>query len=150
MAKKFKTDTSAFSIAHYILLFLVAGLCITIISWVMIKNNNPVPENNVTANVLHIRESDPCVQRVREDVVRMWAYNPKKVPQKYWDIAGNYLNQTITTTTYGICQDVAYTCRPGQIRRDCDPCAVPSARDWAQSIHMADMIQKNCGVLEKN
>ncbi len=150
MAKKFKTDTSAFSIAHYILLFFVAGLCITIISWVMIKNNNPVPENNVTANVLHIRESDPCVQRVRDSVAHMWAYDPKNVPQKYWDIAGNYLNQTITTRTYGICQDVAYTCRPGQIRRDCDPCAVPSARDWAQSVHMADMIQENCGVVEKN
>ena len=150
MAKKFKTDTSAFSIAHYILLFFVAGLCIAIISWVMIKNNNPIPKNNVTANVLHIRESDPCIQRTREIVARMWAYDPKKVPQKYWDIAGNFLNQTITKRTYGICQDVAYTCRPGQIRRDCDPCAVPSARDWAQSIHMADMIQKNCGVVEKN
>ena len=72
-------------------------------------------------------------------------WSPFAVPQKYWDMAGNYLNQTITTRTYGICQDVAYTCRPGQIRRDCDPCAALSARDWAQSIHVVDMIRENCG-----
>ena len=146
MAKKFKTNTSAFSIAHYILLFLVVALCIAIIAWVMIKTNNPKPENNVSANVIHVKDADPCVQRTRDMVARMWAYDPGAVPEKYWGIAENYLNQVITTRTYGICQDVAFTCRAGQIRVDCDPCAVPSARDWAQSIHVADMIQKNCGV----
>ena len=145
MAKKFKTNTSAFSIAHYILLFLVVGFSIAIIAWVMIKNNNPNPENNVSNNVIHVKDTDPCVQRTRDMVARMWAYDPGAVPEKYWIIAENYLNQVITTRTYGICQDVAFTCHVGQIRVDCDPCAVPSARDWAQSIHVADMIQKNCG-----
>ena len=145
MAKKFKTNSTAFGIAHYILLFLVVGTCIAIIAWIMVKNNNPNPTSNVKTNVVHVRDSDPCVQRTRDMVARMWAYDPRAVPQKYWDMAGNYLNQTITTRTYGICQDVAYTCRPGQIRRDCDPCAVPSARDWAQSIHVVDMIRENCG-----
>ena len=146
MAKKFKINTSAFSIAHYILLFLVVGLCIAIIAWIMIKNNNPTPENNISTNVIHLRDTTPCVQRTRNMVKRMWAYDPKMVPDKYWTIAENYMNQTITTRTYGICQDIAFTCRPGQIRRDCDPCAVPSARDWAQSIHIADMIQQYCGI----
>ena len=146
MVKKFKTNTNAFSIAHYILLFLVVGICIAIIAWVMITNNNPNPTSNISTNVVHVKESNPCVQNTRDMVARMWAYDPQSVPQRYWDIAGNYMNQTITTRTYGICQDVAFTCRPGQIRRDCDPCAAPSARDWAQSIHTADMIQKNCGI----
>lgn len=146
MAKKFKTNTNAFSIAHYILLFLVAGFSIAIIAWVMIKNNNPNPANNVSANVIHIKDTDPCVQRTRDMVARMWAYDPGTVPEKYWEIAENYLYQVITTRTYGICQDVAFTCHVGQIRIDCDPCAVPSARDWAQSIHVADLIRKNCGM----
>ena len=145
MVKKFNTNTSAFSIAHYILLFLVVGLCVAVVAWVMIKNKNPDPTNNVSANIVHVTDSDPCVQRTRQLVAQMWTYDPKMVPQKYWDIATNYLNQTITTRTYGICQDVAFTCRVGQIRRDCDPCAVPSARDWAQSIHVADLIRQNCG-----
>ncbi len=145
MAKKFKTNTSAFSIAHYILLFLVVGFSIALIAWVMIKNNNSNPANNVSTNVVHVKDTDPCVQRTRDLVARMWAYDPDMVPQKYWDIAENYLNQVITTRTYGICQDVAFTCRAGEIRIDCDPCAVPSARDWAQSIHMADLIKQNCG-----
>ena len=144
MVKKFKTNTSAFSIAHYILLFLVAGICITIVARVIIKNNNSHPSNNVTPSVLHIKESDTCVQNVRNTVARMWAYEPNRVPQKYWNMAENYLNQIITTRTYGICQDVAFECKPGQIRIDCDPCAVPSAREWAQSIHVADLIQENC------
>lgn len=146
MVKKFKTNTSAFTIAHYILLFLVVGICIAIIAWIMITNNNPNPANNVTTTITHIKESDPCVKRTREMVERMWAYDPRAVPQKYWDIAGNFLNQAITTQTYGICQDIAFTCRPGQIRIDCDPCAVPNAQKWAQSIHIADMIQKNCQI----
>ncbi len=145
MVKKFNTNTSAFSIAHYILLFLVVGLCIGVVAWVMIKNNNPVPENNVTPTVVYMKNTDPCVQRVQDLVARMWAYDPDMVPQKYWDIATDYLNQTITTRTYGVCQDVAFVCRVGQVRSDCDPCAVPSARDYARSIHVADMIKQNCG-----
>lgn len=144
MAKKFSTNTSAFSIAHYILFFLVVGICITVIAWVMIHNNNPHPTNNVSKNVTHIDDATPCAQRVRDVIARMWLYEPQMVPQKYWDIAENFLNQTITRRTYGICQDVAYVCRPGQIRIDCDPCAVPNARKLAQSIHVADMIKKNC------
>ena len=146
MAKKFKTNASAFSIAHYILLFLVVGFSIAIIAWVMIKNNNPNPANNVSTNVVRVKDTDPCVQRTRDMVARMWAYDPGAVPEKYWAIAKNYLNQVITKRTYGICQDVEFTCRVGQIRADCDPCAVPSARDWAQSIHVADMIKQNCDV----
>lgn len=144
MAKKFTTNTSAFSVAHYILLFLVVILCIAIIAYIMIRRNNPTPTTNISPTITHVKNTDPCVQRTTNTVAQMWAYTPQKVPQKYWDIATNYLTQKITTRTYGICQDVAFICRPGQIRRDCDPCAVPSARAYAMEIHTADMIQANC------
>lgn len=144
MSKKFNTNTNSFTIAHYILLFLVVGLCISIIAWIMIARNNSSPVNNVSQNIIHVRDTDPCVQRIRNTVAQMWAYDPRAIPQKYWIIATEYLNQTINTPTYGICQDVAFTCHVGQLRRDCDPCAVPSARAYAMDIHTADLIQENC------
>lgn len=140
-----KNTTNSFTIAHYILLFLVFCLCTGIIVWIIITRNNPTPTNNVSVSpVIHIDKPTPCIQRTKNTVSQMWAYDPDMVPQKYWDIALDYLNQKITTRTYGICQDVAYICHPGEIRRDCDPCAVPSARNYAMEIHIADMIHANC------
>ena len=144
MATKFKTNTNSFTFAHYILLFLVTIICISIISWVVIKRNNPTPQNNITPTIVHIKSVDPCVQRITNAVAQMWAYNPRMVPQKYWQIASDYLDEVITTRTYGICQDVAFTCRPGQKRIECDPCAVPSARAFAQDRQTADTISENC------
>ena len=141
MRKKFKPDTNAFTIAHYILLFLVTIICIGIIAWIMINRTNSHPTNNVTAT--YIKHS-PCIQRTINTVEKMWEYNPKMIPNKYWEIAMDYLNAPIKTHIYGICQDVAYTCHIGQIRRDCDPCAVPSARKYAREFHIADMIKQNC------
>ena len=141
MSKKYKTNTNSFTIAHYILLFLVAIICIGIIAWVMIHNTNKNTKNNVTID--HISQT-PCIQRTINTVERMWAYDPKMIPNKYWKIAMDYLNEPIRTHTYGICQDVAYTCNVGQLRRDCDPCAVPSARQYAREFHIADMIKQNC------
>lgn len=144
MATKFKTNTNSFTIAHYILLFLVVIICIGIISWVIIKRHNNTPQNNITPTITHAKNTDPCVQRATDTVAQMWAYNPRLIPQKYWQIASDYINETITTRTYGICQDIAFTCRPGQKRIDCDPCAVPSARAYAQDMQTADIISKDC------
>lgn len=144
MATKFETNTNSFTISHYILLFLVVIICIGIISWVIIKRHNATPQNNITPTITHVKNTDPCVQHATDTVAQMWAYNPRLIPQKYWQIASNYINETITTRTYGICQDVAFTCRPGQKRIECDPCAVPSARAYAQDMQTADMISENC------
>ncbi|MEE1111526.1 MAG: hypothetical protein UIH99_04910 [Alphaproteobacteria bacterium] len=141
---KFKTNISSFTIAHYILLFLVTITCIGIIAWVIIYRNNNAPENNVHLPVTHIQGSNPCVKRTIETVNKMWRYDPKMVPGKYWDIAMRYMNQPITHETFGVCQDVGYICHPGQIRRDCDPCAVPAARKYAQEIHISDMLAEHC------
>lgn len=144
MSQKFKHNTTPFTIAHFILLFLVSIMCISIIAWIIItRNNNPIT-NNTSINVTHIKNTNPCVQRITNTVERMWAFNPKSVPEKYWEIATNYLNQPITTRTYGICQDIAFVCLIGQIRRDCDPCAVPDARAYAMDIHINDLIRTNC------
>lgn len=147
--QKFKNNTSAFTIAHYILLFLVTGLCISIIAWIIITRNNDAPTNNISQNIIHIKNTDPCVQRINNIVAQMWAFNPRAVPEKYWVIATDYLNQPITTRTSGICQDIAFTCHVGQTRIDCDPCAVPSARLYAMNIHINDLIQANCATESK-
>ena len=144
MAKKFKTNTNTYTIAHYLLLFLVIGLCICIAAWIMITRHNNNPINNVTPTITHISSTLPCVKRTVDTVEQMWRYDPKSVPQKYWNIAIEYLNEPITARTYGLCQDVAFVCHTGQIRRECDPCAVPSARAFAKQQQIADMIKMNC------
>ena len=142
--KKFKTNTNTFTIAHYILLFLVTGLCISILAWVMITRHTTTTINKPSPSITHITQNTPCVQRTIDTVKKLWEFNPRAIPQKYWEIAINYMNQPVSTTTYGICQDIAFTCRRGQVRYDCDPCAVPSARTYAQSIHIADLLKTNC------
>ena len=144
MARHFKTNTNSFTIAHYILLFLVIGLCICIVAWILIVRHNNNPTNNVTPTITHINNASPCVQRTINTVEKMWRYDPKSVPQKYWNIAIEYLNEPISARTYGLCQDVAFVCHTGQIRRECDPCAVPSARAIAKQQQIADMITMNC------
>ena len=144
MAKKFKTNTNTYTIAHYLVLFLVIGLCICIAALIMITRHNNNPINNVTPTITHISSTLPCVKRTVDTVEQMWRYDPKSVPQKYWNIAIEYLNEPITARTYGLCQDVAFVCHTGQIRRECDPCAVPSARAFAKQQQIADMIKMNC------
>ena len=137
-------NTTPFTIAHYILLFLVTVICICIIAWVIIKRTNSDPRNNITPTITHISGHDSCTKRATNIVMKMWAYDPKSVPARYWQIATDYMNEKITARTYEICQDVAFTCRIGERRRDCDPCAVPSARAYAQSIQIADLIPQIC------
>lgn len=141
---RFNNHTTPFTIAHYILMFLVCIVCIGIIAWIMISRNNATPINNIQLNISHINQNMPCIQRTTETVKQMWKYDPKMIPQKYWDIAMKYMNEIYTTRTFGICNDIGYVCNPGQTRRDCDPCAVPSARKYAQNIHLNDMIIENC------
>ncbi len=141
-------QTNPFTIAHYILMFLVAGLCIGVVAWAMISAGGNRPVSNVEP-VTHIANTDPCSQKMMNAVAQMWAYNPGAVPQKYWDLAAEYANEQIKTRIRGACNDVKFVCRPGQIRRDCDPCALGSARQMAMDQQTADMIAENCPA-EKN
>ena len=142
MKKTFKQNTTPFTIAHYILLVIVILLCTSIIAWITITNHNTKKNKDIPTD----KNTPPCIQRITNTVGQMWAFNPQSVPEKYWNIAIEYLNQPIKTRTYGICQDVAFVCNVGQIRRDCDPCAVPDARAYAMGIHIDDLIRTNCAI----
>lgn len=137
-------DTNSFSIAQYILLFLVVVLCIGIVAWTLVHTGRNMKSENPATNVVHITNTDPCVQNIMNVVSQTWAYNPNSVPQKYLDLATQYANAQITTRIHGACNEITFVCRPGQIRRDCDPCALSSARQIAMDQQIADMIQSNC------
>ncbi len=141
-------QTTSFGIAQYILLFLVAALCVGIVAWTMIAAANK-KHNNGAQTITHITNTDPCVQNITNQVSQIWAYNPELVPQVYMDIAKNYANEQITTKIHGACNDITFVCRPGQIRRDCDPCAIGGGRQIAMDQQIADMIQENCPKTQK-
>ena len=143
MKPKFNPSTNSFTIAHYILLFFVTTLCICIIAWIIIFRHNPAPTNDLGPS-FNKSPAYSCPQRVRTMVKEMWQNDSKSVPAQYWQLASEFMDAPIRSTTYGLCQDVAYVCRPGQRRRDCDPCAVPSARAYAQEVQTIDMIGKLC------
>ena len=143
---RYKPNTNSLTIAHYILLFLVTILCICIIAWTIIYRHNAHPQNNITMSATHISASDPCVTRVTQHIKKIWSYDSASIPDKYWKIAEDYINAPIESKFYGICYDVAFVCRVGQLRRDCDPCAVPTARQIAQDQQIADTIYEKCNM----
>ena len=143
MAKTSEFQTNPFTIAHYILLFMVAVVCISIVTWLVIARHNADAENNT--NITKIMNTNPCVQETRNAVSRMWAYNQELVPMRYKTIADTYANNAVLTRVTGYCNDAPFTCRAGQLRRTCDPCAIGAGRNIAMERHIADMIRTNCG-----
>ena len=143
MAKKSEFQTTPFTIAHYILLFMVAVTCVSIVVWLIIARHNAAIQDGL--NITKIMNNDPCVHQTRDAVTRMWAYNQELIPTRYKTIADTYANNAVLTRVTGYCNDVPFTCRAGQLRRTCDPCAVGAGRNIAMEIHIADMIRANCG-----
>ena len=143
MAKNMEYQTSAFTIAHYILLFMVTVVCISIVAWLIITRYNTQRANST--NITYIMNNDPCVRQTRDAVSRMWAYNQELIPTRYKTMGDTYANDAVLTRVTGYCNDVPFTCRAGQLRRTCDPCAVNAGRMRAMEMHIADMIRTNCG-----
>ena len=143
MAKKTEFQTTPFTIAHYILLFMVAVVCTSIVVWLIIARHNATVADSI--NITKIMNNDPCVNQTREAVSRMWSYNQELIPMRYKTMANTYANNAVLTRTSGYCNDVPFTCRAGQLRRTCDPCAVVAGRNMAMEVHIADMIRANCG-----
>ena len=143
MAKKSEFQTTPFTIAHYILLFMVAVTCVSIVVWLIIARHNAAIQDGL--NITKIMNNDPCVHQTRDAVTRMWAYNQELIPTRYKTIADAYANNAVLTRVTGYCNDVPFTCRAGQLRRTCDPCAVGAGRNMAMEIHITDMIRANCG-----
>lgn len=129
---------NTFTIAHYILLF-----CIGIVAWILTRSGKSVHENS--DNVIRVTENiSPCAQNIMNQVSQIWAYNPELIPAQYLDIANEYVNGRITEKTRGECNNVKFTCRVGDIRRDCDPCAVGTARQMAMERQISDMTAQYC------
>ena len=142
-------QTTSYSVAHFILVFLVVCACVVGVVWLLIAAGYRHAEQQSDAQVVETETVvattvSPCAQGVMNDVAQMWAYNPNDVPQKYWDMAVNYLNAPVENYTEGACNDIRFICNPGQIRRECDPCAVSSAMSKAMEKHTKAMIAQNC------
>lgn len=142
-------QTTSFTISQYILLFAIAAFCIGIVAWTMISANRR-PTNTTGDDtspqlaVTHIKYDTPCAKAIANQVAQTWAYTPDKIPMQYMTIASEYADQIISTRITGDCNDTAFTCRSGQVRRDCDPCAVGTALQIAQDQQIADLIQQQC------
>lgn len=140
MKKQSENATNSFTIAHYILMFLVAVLCASIVVWLIIGRQ----ENEEKIVVAQIENSDPCVQQALNIVGQMWAYNQELIPVKYLAMVDAYVNEPVPVRVTGYCEDVVFTCRPGQVRRVCNPCAVSVGRQIAMEKHVADIVQSTC------
>lgn len=151
--KKVRNDyeTTSYSIAHYILMFLLVCICIVIVAWIMIAGRYHT-DTDTTGVILAETETvtdtarpvSPCAQQIINNVAQMWTYNPDQVPSYYWDVATKYVNGTVTERIDGVCDKVRYVCDAGQRRRDCNPCAVSTGITIAMDRHASDLIAKKC------
>ncbi|MDE6477927.1 MAG: hypothetical protein K2L95_01125 [Alphaproteobacteria bacterium] len=150
-----RNQTTSFSIARYILFFILGILGIGIGVWILtadrrIAYDTPAPTTtqmmgNIDTAIAERIARDPCARDVADAVARMWAYTPDNVPAPYKELAQNYANETLPVAIHGNCNDVQFECQSGDIRRNCDPCAVSTGRMFAQSRQIADWISEQCG-----
>ena len=131
---------SAFSISHYILLFIVSTLCTVSVVWVLIAANNQ--EAAIHDNMLRTEKS--CQRAAADEVTALWNKNPQDIPQKYIVLENNYANRIVPVRTTGTCNGTKFVCKMGQSRINCDPCAKNSARKRAMFQHISDTIDEVC------
>lgn len=137
--KRNKNTPTSYRIAHYLGLTFLVGLAICIIIWAFISRYN-TPSTTHTP----MKQMTECEQNVTNAISQMWAYNQELIPPKYTQMAKSYANETITNRTTGFCNDSSFTCRPGQRRSICDPCANGVGRQKALDAHIADTIKTTC------
>lgn len=135
---------TSFKISRYILFILVIVLCTGIIIWTLKSEKQTQHVNSNADNVIRITNSDPCVKKVTSTIYQLWAYTPDKVPQNYITMVENYVNEKISIRTTGDCDGIPFTCKAGQLRKDCDPCALSSARQFAMEQQIVDTITDQC------
>jgi hypothetical protein len=136
--KRNKKSTNSYKIAHYLGLIFLIGMAICIVIWGLISRTQ---EQTIHS---FVKQLPPCEQHVTNAISQMWAYNQELIPIKYTQMAHTYENETISTRTTGYCNDIAFTCRPGQHRSVCDPCAAGTGRQMALNAHIADTIKTTC------
>ena len=135
---------SAFSISHYILLFIVSTLCTVSVVWVLIAANNRESKIN-DAITKPINNADKSCQRaVADEVTLLWQQKPTAIPPKYITLENNYAKRIVPVRTTGTCNGTKFVCHMGQQRLECDPCAKNSARKRAMFQQISDTIDDVC------
>ena len=135
---------SAFSISHYILLFIVSTLCTISVVWVLIAANNR--EAAIRDNILRNKHTaaKTCQRDTADNIKTLWETSPQKIPQQYITMENNYANRIVSVRTTGVCNGERFICNMGQNRSLCDPCARNSARKRAMFQHISDSIDHAC------
>lgn len=135
---------SAFSISHYVLLFIVSTLCTVSVVWVLIAANNR--ESAINDNISRAKNNaeKSCQRAAADNITLLWEKNPKDIPQKYITLENNYANRIVSVRTTGTCNGVKFVCKMGEPRLACDPCAQNSARKRAMFQHISDTIDEVC------
>lgn len=137
-------QTTSFRISRYILLILVIILCTGIIAWTLVSKRQNHQNNAPVDNVIRITNTDPCVQDVTNKISQLWAYSPDDIPMKYLNMINEYINERITAKITSYCNDIKFTCKTGQLRKDCDPCALGSAKQFAMDQQIVDTVAQKC------
>ena len=86
---------SAFSVSHYILLFLVSTICTVSVVWVLIAANNresALRDKNM-ATVSDVPKS--CQKDAADKIILLWETNYDNVPQGYKIMELNYANRVV-------------------------------------------------------
>ena len=136
------SDTpSAFSIAHYVLLFLVSTLCTISVVWVLIAANN---RESALHDKINTTSTKTCQRQAADSITHMWNTNQKQIPQQYILMETNYANRIVPVRTTGTCNGEKFICKMGDVRAMCDPCAKNSAKKRAMFQHISDVIDEMC------
>lgn len=138
------TDTtpSAFSVSHYVLLFIVSTLCTISVVWVLIAANNR--EAAIHDKILKKDSEKTCQRMTADKITATWQQVPHNIPQHYIAIQDNYANRIVPVRTTGTCNGKRFLCNMGEIRSNCDPCAKNSAQKRAMFQHISDAIDQAC------
>jgi hypothetical protein len=135
---------SAFSVSHYVLLFIVSTLCTVSVVWVLIAANNR--ESAIHDNLLRneIRSEKTCQRAAADAITLLWEHKPQDIPQKYINMENTYANRIVPVRTSGTCNGQKFICKMGEKRSACDPCAINSAQKRAMFQHISDTIDALC------
>ncbi|MBO4672714.1 MAG: hypothetical protein J5608_03620 [Alphaproteobacteria bacterium] len=131
---------SAFSVAHYVLLFLVSTACTVSVVWVLIAANN---REAATIDKME-RTSKTCQRDIADKITDLWEHDPTQVPQKYMNLVDTYANRIVTVRTTGMCNGKSFMCPMNTKRSACDPCAHNAAYKRAMFQHISDEIDREC------
>lgn len=132
---------SAFSVAHYVLLFLVSTLCTISVVWVLIAANN---RESTLRDKIRTQTTKTCQRDVADKITNMWEKEPHNIPKYYKNMEHNYANRIVEVRTTGTCNGEKFVCKMGAVRSSCDPCALNSAQKRALFQHVSDIIDQTC------